>query len=85
MDLIDSDITNLEDLEVLQRNLYYPFGLGMEGEWEDMTSPKMNYLYNGKEVAKDFGLNWQYYGFRMYDPSIGRFPSVDPIADQFAL
>ena len=25
-------------------------------------------MYNGKENADDYGLNWLYYGFRMYDP-----------------
>ena len=44
----------------------------------------MNYLYNGKELESDLGLDMQFYGFRMYDAAIGRFPSVDPIADQFA-
>ena len=42
------------------------------------------YLYNGKERTTDLGLNWDDYGFRWYDPAIGRFTGVDPIADQFA-
>jgi RHS repeat-associated protein len=41
------------------------------------------YLYNGKELNQDLGLNWYAYGARYYDPSIGRFTGVDPIADQF--
>jgi hypothetical protein len=28
-------------------------------------------------------LNWYHYGFRVYDPAIGRFPSLDPISDRF--
>ena len=45
---------------------------------------KNKFLYNGKEFDEDFGLNWYHYGFRMYDPQIGRFPSLDPKADEFA-
>ncbi len=82
--LIDSEITDPEDVEVLQRNLYYPFGLAMEGSWEDMTAPKMNYLYNGKELNSDFGLDWSDYGARYYDASIGRWGQVDPMADAMA-
>jgi RHS repeat-associated protein len=40
------------------------------------------YRYNGKELDEATGL--YDYGFRWYDPSIGRFTGVDPIADQFA-
>ena len=40
-------------------------------------------MYNGKELNSDFGLDWYAYGFRYYDAAIGRFPSVDPIADKF--
>lgn len=42
-----------------------------------------HYLYNGKELDTDFGLNWYHYGFRMCDPAIARFTGVDPISDQF--
>ncbi len=35
-------------------------------------------------MNEEFGFDWYNYGFRMYDASLERFPSVDPIADQFA-
>jgi RHS repeat-associated protein len=68
--------------EVLQRNLYYPFGLELNGEWNSATSPRMDYLYNGKEFNEELELNWLDYGFRWYDAAVGRFPSVDPLADR---
>ncbi len=79
-----SNDTDPNNDEVLQRNLYYPFGMAMDGAWNDLTSPRMDYLYNGKELNEELDLNWLSFGFREYDPAIGRFPSVDPIADQFA-
>jgi RHS repeat-associated protein len=42
----------------------------------------MDYLYNGKEFNEELELNWLDYGFRWYDPAVGRFPSVDPLADE---
>jgi len=57
----------------------------MEGPWElSVSSPENKYLFNGKERDTEFGLNWDHYGFRMYDSAIARFTGVDPIADQFA-
>ena len=74
---------NLE-LEVLQRDFYYPFGLSMEGAWiaGSTDDPRMDYRYNGKELSQVTGL--YAYGARYYDPTLGRFTGVDPIADQFA-
>ncbi|PHI19010.1 hypothetical protein CEQ90_15345 [Lewinellaceae bacterium SD302] len=68
--------------EVLQRNLYYPFGLELNGTAPIQPETDQNYLYNGKEQMEGTGL--YAYGFRYYDPTIGRFTGVDPIADQFA-
>lgn len=40
------------------------------------------YTYNGKELVDDFGLNWYHYGARYYDPTLGRWHSIDPV-DEF--
>ena len=42
------------------------------------------YQYNGKELDEDFGLNVYHYGARIYDPAIGRFTGVDPLAESFS-
>ena len=69
----------------LQTNDYYPFGLQVSS-----TGTSTNkYKYNGKEELKStsqsYGvdMNWLDYGARMYDPSLGRWHVVDPLA-QFA-
>ncbi len=42
------------------------------------------YLYNDKEMLdEDAGLNWYDYGFRNYDPQIGRFMQLDPLTDDY--
>jgi RHS repeat-associated protein len=76
----ESMTSDPDSLEVLQRNYYYPFGMEMEGPWQAATAPRADYLYNGKELEEDLKLNWYAYGFRYYDPSIGRFTGVDPLA-----
>jgi RHS repeat-associated protein len=42
------------------------------------------YGFNGKEDDRDWGMqNIQDYGFRLYNPSIGKFLSVDPLAPSY--
>ncbi len=45
---------------------------------------KNKYRYNGKEFIEDFDIGLYDYGARWYDPGIGRFMSVDPLADQLS-
>jgi RHS repeat-associated protein len=68
--------------EVLQENHYYPFGLNFDGNWKNDAARDNRYQYNGKEINDDFGLNWNDYGARWYDGSVGRWWSVDPLAEK---
>jgi len=67
--------------DILAENHYYPFGMEMNGDWQERNKQDYQYKYNGKELTQDFGLGWYNYGSRFYDPAIGRFISVDPQAD----
>lgn len=77
------DVTNNASTnEILQENHYYSFGMAHEGTWMINDAAKDNpYQYNGKEFNADHGLNWNDYGMRYYDPTIGKWMSVDPLAD----
>ncbi len=71
--------------QILQESHQHPFGMEMEASYyATQVGTENGYKYNGKELNEDFGLNWYAYGARFYDPAIGRFTGVDPIADKFA-
>ncbi|MFV0545597.1 MAG: DUF5675 family protein, partial [Bacteroides sp.] len=70
------------DGSVLQVSHYYPFGMTFT---EDNTgdSKAQPYKYNGKEFDGERGLNVYDYSARYMDPALGRFMTVDPLAEQF--
>jgi RHS repeat-associated protein len=70
--------------DIKQINHYYPFGMNMEGNWNGLSGSN-KYQYNLKELNSDFGLNWNDYGGRFYDASIGRWNSVDPLSENYSL
>jgi RHS repeat-associated protein len=89
--LVNVDPNNPEEDELMNIRHYYPFGMEWDMHLKDMagnsleeSEVKNKYTYNGKEFQEELGVNLHYYGFRVYDPAIGRFTSVDPIAEEFA-
>lgn len=66
---------------IMQETHYDPWGLELTGIGFQYGGIKANkYLYNGKELIEDNGLQYYDYGARMYDPVIGRWGVVDPLA-----
>jgi RHS repeat-associated protein len=67
--------------QVIQERHYYPFGMEMSELSYGTGTNK--YLYNGKEHQNDFDLYWYDYGARFYDAQLGRWHSVDPMAEKY--
>jgi RHS repeat-associated protein len=65
-------------------NEYYPFGLqNQQTSSTQFGSKEQRYKYNGKELFKDFKLEVEDYGARLYSPQIGRWTILDPLADKY--
>ncbi|MXV39398.1 hypothetical protein GO491_12075, partial [Flavobacteriaceae bacterium Ap0902] len=43
-----------------------------------------NYKYQGQERQDELGLNWDSFKWRNYDYALGRFMSVDPLAEDYS-
>ena len=96
--LIWVDTTDQKRNELTGSYHYYPFGMQWEyGTYRrDPINPPPGqgnffynqdvlnkYRYNGKEFIEEYDIGMYDYGARWYDPSIGRFLSVDPLAEKF--
>jgi len=72
--------------EIVEENNYYPFGLKHKDSNNLLNLATANavaqkYKYNGKEYQDELGLNFYDYGARNYDPALGRWMNIDPLAE----
>lgn len=69
---------NGSNIEVLEENNYYPFGLKHEGYNFLSGNPSYKYKYNGKELQETGMYD---YGWRQYMPDVGRWMQLDPLIE----
>ncbi len=72
--------------EIIKEANFYPFGLvhkGYNSVVNPIGSSFHKYDYQNQERQDELGLNWLQFKYRMYDPALGRFVSIDPLADSY--
>ncbi len=73
-------------LKTRQVDSYYPFGMNIKGltaNSTDVNRPN-EYLYNGKMMQDEMGLNWLDYGARFFDAVLGRWHHIDDKAEKYS-
>jgi RHS repeat-associated protein len=66
---------------LIQKDNYYPFGSLQPGSYVSGVPNK--YLFNGKELQDELGMNLYDFGARMLDPLLGRFFVQDRFAEKY--
>ncbi len=70
---------------ISEENNYYPFGLRHKG-YNDLgngygNSAAKKYKFGGKELQEEHNLEWYDVSARNYDPALGRWMNIDPLAE----
>ncbi|GAA4272780.1 DUF6443 domain-containing protein [Aquimarina gracilis] len=68
--------------EIVQEKNYYPFGLEHRGYNNTIVGREHPYKFQGVELEESLDLNLYEMDWRQYDPAIGRFISIDPLAEE---
>ncbi len=73
--------------EIVQEKHYYPFGLQHQYGGSDPRSAingrNHNYGFGNKEEQDELGLGWIDITARNYDPALGRWMNLDPLAEKY--
>ncbi|MBR5715519.1 MAG: RHS repeat-associated core domain-containing protein [Bacteroidales bacterium] len=76
----DSIVQTLLSDVTVGNNHYYPYGALFA---ESTNGDVQRYKYNGKELDRKFGLDWYDHGARHNDAAIGRWHSMDLMAEKY--
>ena len=63
------------------RGSYYPFGLKHKGYNNVINGTDHPYGFGGNEEQNEFGLGWIDITARNYNPELGRWMNLDPLAE----
>ena len=78
---------SIEQNEIIEESNYQPFGLKMHGFNSNVSSNgnslAQHYKYNGKELLEELGLNTYDFGARNYNPALGRWMNINPLAARY--
>ena len=79
-----SGVVDYYDADIITANDYYPFGMIMPGR-KYAAGIAYRYAFNDKEKDEEANGegNFYDYGFRIYNPRLGRFLSVDPLSPKY--
>ncbi len=68
----------------IEGNNCYPFGLKHKGYNSNINGTHHKYMFGGKEFDESFQtLNTYDFGARNYDPALGRWMNLDPLAEKY--
>ena len=68
--------------ELREEHNYYPYGLKHAGYNNVVNGRKHKYMFGGKEYQDEKDLAWYDVSARNYDPALGRWMNIDPLAEQ---
>ena len=76
---------NTSQTVIVEESNYYPFGLEHKG-YNNVTSSNGNstaqkFGFGGKELSEELGIDNYDFGARNYNPDLGRWFSIDPLAE----
>jgi len=75
-----------DSTEIREEHNYYPFGLNHKGYNYTVNGTHHKYMFGGKEYQDEAigsnNLNWYDITARNYDPALGRWMNIDPLAEK---
>lgn len=71
-----------DQINITETNSYYPFGLRHVDSGDLENSDNYKIKFGSKEYISELGLDLYDFGARNYDPALGRWLNVDPLAEK---